>query len=120
MHLLLPCPPHLKPHRLQVMNSLWIPPSDPNVRDLLSSKKSMMRTPLSYHWALNQSVTLPSSMSMTLIPSTNPSLLVDPIHAPRATTLQTFFPTIPMMILYLPWVTLNTSSLAKRCHPLSV
>src|SRR5882672_10418800 len=102
MHLLLSCPPHLKLHRLRVKYSQWLSPSDQNTRDLLSLKKSMMRTPLSYHWAPNRSVTLPSSMSMTLIPSTNLSLLVDPTHAPRATTLQTFFPPIPMMILYLP------------------
>src|SRR5882672_3765885 len=101
MHLLIPCPPHLKLHRLRVTNSQWIPPSDPNVCDLHSLNKSTMKTPLSNPWAPNQSVTLQSNMSMTLIPSMNRSLLVDPTHAPQALTLQTFFPPIPMMILYL-------------------
>src|SRR5882672_4892457 len=120
MHLQIPCPPHLKLHRLRVTNSLWIPPSDPNVHDLHSSKKSTMRTPLSNHWALNRSVTLWSNMSTTLIPLMNRSLLVDPAHAPWAPTLQMSFPPILMMILYLPWVTLSMSSSEKRCCPLSV
>src|SRR5882672_10520918 len=102
MHRQIPCPPHLKLHRLRVTNSLWIPPSDLNVCDLHSSKRSTMKTPLSNHWAPNRSVTLRSDMSTTLIPSTNPALLVDPAHAPWAPTLQTSFPPILMMILYLP------------------
>src|SRR5882672_12443533 len=102
MHLLLPRPLHLKLHRLRVTNSLWIPPSDSNVCDLHSSKKSTTRTPLSNHWAPNRLVTLRSNTLTTLIPSMNQSFLVDPAHAPWATTLQTFVPPIPMMILYLP------------------
>src|SRR5882672_3090691 len=120
MHLQIPCPPHLKLHRLRVMNSLWIPPSDPNVRDLRSLKRSTMKTPLSNHWAPNRSVTLWSNMSTTLILLTNPSLLVDLAHAPQTPTLQTSFHPLPMTILYLSWVTPNPSSLAKRHRPLSV
>src|SRR5882672_729020 len=78
MDLLLPRPLHLKLHRLRVTNSLWIPPSDSNVRDLHSSKKSTMRMPLSHHWAPNRSVTLRSNMSTTPIPLMNRSFLVDP------------------------------------------
>src|SRR5882672_6180050 len=120
MHLLIPCPLHLKLHRLRVTNSPWILPPDPNVRDLPSSKKLMMRTPLSCHWGPNRLVTLWFNTSTTQILPRNPSLLVDPIHAPWVTTLQTFFPPISMMILYLPWVTLYTSSLVKTRRPLSV
>src|SRR5882672_10117170 len=102
MHLQIPCPPHLKLHRLRVTNSLWIPPSDPNVCDLHSLKKLTMRKPLSYHWAPNRLVTLQSITSTTQIWPTNPSLPVDPTHAPPATTLQTFSHPIPMIILYPP------------------
>jgi len=44
-------PLHLKLHRLRVTNSQWISPSDLNVHDNPSSKRSMMRTPLCYHLA---------------------------------------------------------------------
>src|SRR5882672_6845289 len=119
MHPLIPHPLHLKLHRLRVTKSLWIPPSDPNARDRHSSKKSTMKMPLSNHWAPNRPVTLQSNMSKTLSPSMNQSLMVDPAHLPRARTQWTFFPPIPMMIIYLLSVTLNTSSSAKTCHPLS-
>src|SRR5882672_4643917 len=120
MHLLIPHLLHLKLHRLRVTNGLRIPPSDPNVRVLPSSKKLTMKTPLSCQWAPNRSVTPRSNMSMTRIVLKNPSPPVDPVHVPRATTLQTFSPPIPMMILYPPWVTLNMSSLEKQHRPLSV
>jgi len=52
-------------------------PSDPNVRDLLSLKKSTMRC-LCHTLGPELIGTIRSSMSTTLIPSTNPSLLSTP------------------------------------------
>jgi len=119
MHLLIPHPLHLKLHRLRVTKGLWIPPSDPNapiafieeVDDKDAFVKPLRPEPIGHSTV--QHVDDPD-------PFDEPSTHDRPCPSATGKDPVDVLSPIPMMILYLLSVTLNTSSSAKTCRPLSV